>query len=290
MHGKYPAGRACSQVSVACVFLFCFVGEGIVYNISCRPQLVPALFFNVFLILAAWSYLATALTNPGTPDAPGDEWEICTRDKPTAPQEEMPAPVRRRGWQPGVLSWCKSCGRHRPERAHHCVICGVCVMRMDHHCPWIGNCVGWRNHKYFVLLNFWSFLACLTLLGTMESPTAGEAFLALIDPENPNISSENMLPMIGAGLGSVLLMVTLGMFLNSTYMGCRNITAVEELFLGNNPYMADSSWANLKQIMGDFDWKLLVPLPPERKPTSQAVIYQGGCSAAGIYGAVEGTP
>ncbi|VDM17039.1 unnamed protein product [Hydatigera taeniaeformis] len=46
---------------------------------------------------------------------------------------------------------CSRCLRPRPWRAHHCVVCGVCVLRMDHHCPWLNNCVGLRTHRHFFL-------------------------------------------------------------------------------------------------------------------------------------------
>lgn len=41
----------------------------------------------------------------------------------------------------------------KPYRAHHCRICGTCVLKFDHHCPWIGQCVGARNHKFFINFN-----------------------------------------------------------------------------------------------------------------------------------------
>ncbi|KAJ6554392.1 DHHC palmitoyltransferase-domain-containing protein, partial [Mycena capillaripes] len=48
--------------------------------------------------------------------------------------------------------WCSRCSIVKPYRAHHCRVCGTCILKFDHHCPWIGQCVGARNHKFF--LNF----------------------------------------------------------------------------------------------------------------------------------------
>ena len=56
------------------------------------------------------------------------------------------------------FKFCDKCQIVKPPRAHHCAICGECVLRMDHHCPWIGNCVGLLNHKLFWLFLFYSTL------------------------------------------------------------------------------------------------------------------------------------
>lgn len=65
---------------------------------------------------------------------------------------------------------CQKCNLLRPERTHHCSICGVCCMRYDHHCPWIANCVGLRNYGYF--LKFLAFGFVATSVSTLLEITA----------------------------------------------------------------------------------------------------------------------
>jgi len=67
----------------------------------------------------------------------------------------------------GGRRWCKWCMQFKPDRCHHCRVCRICVLRMDHHCPWVANCVGYRNHKFFLLLVFYSVLASHFIIFTM---------------------------------------------------------------------------------------------------------------------------
>lgn len=67
----------------------------------------------------------------------------------------------------GKLRECLTCRMYKPDRSHHCRICGRCVLRMDHHCPWIANCVGWNNYKYFLLMLFYALLETGFVLGAM---------------------------------------------------------------------------------------------------------------------------
>ncbi|THH16528.1 hypothetical protein EW146_g4125 [Bondarzewia mesenterica] len=56
--------------------------------------------------------------------------------------------------------WCRVCWAPKPERAHHCSVCGRCVLKMDHHCPWLGaKCIGHRTYPSFI-----HFLSSSTLL------------------------------------------------------------------------------------------------------------------------------
>lgn len=59
---------------------------------------------------------------------------------------------------------CRKCELSKPLRAHHCGICGKCVLKMDHHCPWINTCVGLKNHRYFVLFLTYTWVgsSCFT--------------------------------------------------------------------------------------------------------------------------------
>ena len=63
--------------------------------------------------------------------------------------------------------YCKKCKQIKPPRAHHCSVCGRCVLKMDHHCPWVGNCVGYNNHKIFFQFLIYTTTGCLYSALTM---------------------------------------------------------------------------------------------------------------------------
>lgn len=63
--------------------------------------------------------------------------------------------------------YCKKCELIKPPRAHHCSICGKCVLKMDHHCPWVGNCVAERNHKFFLQFLVYTTTGCFYSAVTM---------------------------------------------------------------------------------------------------------------------------
>lgn len=94
---------------------------------------------------------------------------IAIYKKPGSPPSDFePRPGQ---WR----KWCKKCNCYKPERAHHCKTCGVCVLKMDHHCeyllrlfrkqasrywhrnlgPWTANCVGHYNMPHFLRFLLW---------------------------------------------------------------------------------------------------------------------------------------
>jgi len=161
----FRASQATMSVSIS-VFLY----EGFAYNIIFLGRILPAvgkqalivpfaILFNSIWGLAMWSYARAHLADPGIVP---DRWRDFVRNVGDA----LPIAPARPEWQPGKATYCKKCDLPRPERAHHCLLCEVCVLRMDHHCPWINNCVGFRNHKFFLLLGIYACLASFVALAT----------------------------------------------------------------------------------------------------------------------------
>lgn len=79
----------------------------------------------------------------------------------------------------GEKRWCNKCNCEKPDRAHHCSSCGICVLRMDHHCPWLASrCIGLRNHKAFFL-----FLAYTALLCAFAAQDMARVVLQYVEQE-----------------------------------------------------------------------------------------------------------
>jgi len=271
--GVLPAlqlGRRCTvfRTILVTVVLSIYFSEWFVYHVYCTPVLSWAILFNVVFLMAIWSYLATSLTDPGTRWS--KEWEAWSLKRTSDGKGQAPdaaaqdeEPRLRANWKPGAVTWCKKCKSERPERSHHCGDCGTCILRMDHHCPWIGGCIGWRNHKAFLLLNLWSFLTCLTFLVSLRTPNSLEALNILkmaLDTE------PSMMPFFGVTGAWLFLLVTGGMFFQSLNQSLRNITVIEELFPGENPYRMHHDLDNLRQVVGPLDWKTLLPIPYAKRP------------------------
>mmetsp|Transcript_114465 Transcript_114465/g.323637 ORF Transcript_114465/g.323637 Transcript_114465/m.323637 type:complete len:398 (+) Transcript_114465:176-1369(+) len=254
--------------------------------------------FDVAMTLTVWSFLCAALTDPGTCASP--EWEAWARlqadgaklcldggepgaavveepwnDEPMeecvlggppsrccSPGESFSIVRLRREWQPGKVSRCQLCKRLRPERAHHCKSCNACVLRMDHHCPLVGNCVGWRNHKYFLLLLFWQLVACFVNLATPDGPLArvlrGPAGLWEFWPV--------LALTIAVAWAVILLVITLVSLPRNLLMALRNVTCIEMNYEGPNPYLDKVGWyGSLRQLLGEPAVPCLWFLPVEAK-------------------------
>lgn len=234
--------------------------------------------FNAAWLLALWSFARSSLTDPGLIP---DEWRSFIKDwegwlSRTGGAPANPAAVAGH-WEPRLSTYCDRCKERRPERAHHCAICGRCVLRMDHHCPWIGNCVGFKNHKYFILMTFYGMVACLIFVLTALPQLQGMLFGSSRSPSavGKALSTEGMMIFsLGAVLASSFCLALGALFFSHCFLLLTNLTSIEVGNWGRNPY-ALGPLANAKQVLGSPDLAWVLPVPPLR-PLSDGLSFPTG--------------
>jgi len=105
------------------------------------------LLFNLFSLTAIYSHIRAMSTDPGA--VPKEALPLLED------LQEYPDVESNINNNAKFRKYCKRCQSFKPIRAHHCSICGRCIVKMDHHCPWVNNCIGIGNHKLFILFIFW---------------------------------------------------------------------------------------------------------------------------------------
>uniref|UniRef100_A0A7R9YF09 Palmitoyltransferase n=1 Tax=Pinguiococcus pyrenoidosus TaxID=172671 RepID=A0A7R9YF09_9STRA len=149
-----PCGMICAMVTWMLVFFArrIFTAHIIYPWMQWSPAgIAHVVLFHIIAFLALSSHMRTMLTDPGA--VPEDAMPIAEPPDPEAGAN---------GEHPRLIKRCKRCsGNFKPKRAHHCSICGRCIVKMDHHCPWVNNCVGVGNHKFFILFISYIFLMSL---------------------------------------------------------------------------------------------------------------------------------
>lgn len=135
--------------------------------------IVELIIFHVLTIMSVICYVQCIVTHPGgIPDDP--VWVDNGRSDPLLEPAGFVTETKRTG-ERRQCKWC--CGpnnqgvRFKPDRCHHCRLCGLCILRMDHHCPWIYNCVGYANYKFFFLLLCYTVIDLHFMFWTMMEST-----------------------------------------------------------------------------------------------------------------------
>lgn len=290
MYAKSRSVRVYTKIPVA-ISLGLFGYCGFFYNaVFVRKILIPegyatfaavfSVIFNLFFVLAVWSFFRVHCTDPGRIN---EQWLTFVTNPSGQPGGYAVTPVPAKPeWQPGKITYNKKAKEGRPERAHFCAVCEANILRMDHFCPWTGNCIGFRNHKFFLQLGFYGFLSAATGL-----TTSLRWFLAEVDSGGV---LEGGAPPLSDGdqtrfgvfetlllLASVLLLL---LMCSHVPLALQNRTSIEESYEKANPYdqagprkspgvssrfgeEADaSSLRNVEEIMGarGLDW--LLPIEP----------------------------
>ncbi|KAJ7750903.1 DHHC palmitoyltransferase-domain-containing protein [Mycena metata] len=118
--------------------------------------------------------------------------------------------------------WCKRCSIVKPYRAHHCRICGTCILKFDHHCPWIGQCVGARNHKFFLNFAFATFIFTTFTFASLLSWNANSALTHGGDDVDPQ-------EVVIIALAALFALFTSSLGIAHTRMVLLSQTTVENL-------------------------------------------------------------
>ncbi|KDN46962.1 zf-DHHC-domain-containing protein [Tilletiaria anomala UBC 951] len=125
----------------------------------------------------------------------------------------------------GDARWCAKCNGPKPDRAHHCSTCGICVLRMDHHCPWLASsCVGLRNHKAFFLFLFYTSLLCVYAFQEMAR--------ALVQFVNIELDGFETSPIVWAAvlfIGFIFGVAVIPFTAYHAYLICKNRTTIESM-------------------------------------------------------------
>ncbi|KAE8242220.1 hypothetical protein A4X06_0g7115 [Tilletia controversa] len=124
----------------------------------------------------------------------------------------------------GEARWCNKCSGPKPDRAHHCSTCGVCVLRMDHHCPWLGGCIGLRNHKAFFL--FLSYTAAVCIYAGQET---ARAFVRWINEENNGSETTPVTWAVLLLISFIFGMALIPFSVYHCYLICKNKTTIESM-------------------------------------------------------------
>eukprot|EP00928_Gymnodinium_smaydae_P054676 TRINITY_DN38408_c0_g1_i1.p1 TRINITY_DN38408_c0_g1~~TRINITY_DN38408_c0_g1_i1.p1 ORF type:complete len:302 (-),score=36.67 TRINITY_DN38408_c0_g1_i1:35-940(-) len=188
------------------------------------------LVFHLVMLPFAYCFWKCVTTFPGTiPDGAG--WDLDATDAGAGGDAETDPAERK---HTGERRHCKWCLKFKPDRCHHCRVCNVCVLRMDHHCPWVYNCIGFRNHKYFILLVFYSAVALSIISRNM--------FESVWWSTRVDVAIPMMLSLIAAYVLASFLLVLVTAFLTfHIWLTSKAMTTIEfcEKALKNKKY--DSS-------------------------------------------------
>lgn len=131
--------------------------------------------YHFLFVIFIWTYWLTIFTPPASVPRkfllPPEEFEKMTQTNSEAAQRVIlesfarTLPVSNMTLN-GAVRFCEKCQVVKPDRAHHCSVCGMCVLKMDHHCPWVNNCVSFTNYKFFILFLGYAFIYCMFIVFT----------------------------------------------------------------------------------------------------------------------------
>ncbi|KAL5012252.1 hypothetical protein ScPMuIL_010803 [Solemya velum] len=144
-------------------------------NDRIAEKVIYLLIYHPLLIMFGWSYMRTIFQPTGQVPR---KFYLTKQDSDRLEREAdeevqrsilinfaKDLPIQNRTTI-GLPRYCEKCKCIKPDRCHHCSVCGYCVLKMDHHCPWVNSCVSFTSYKFFVLFLGYALIYCLYVAAT----------------------------------------------------------------------------------------------------------------------------
>ena len=192
---------------VCCLILYAFLVHVIVFvpRLSSSLKISSIVISLVFMTLFFLSYFAAACMDPGY--LPYD-WIKTKKTKYSWSELFEGTAIR-----PDQIEFGKT---HKPSFSSFSSSAGRFVIRADHICGWVTNWIGKRNHKQFILMNFYGALYALSLF----------VFQFFADEYPMSEIITMIFVLIAAGLELVFTVLLFWTFGNNIYELCSNRTQI----------------------------------------------------------------
>lgn len=190
------------------------------------------------LVLFAWAFLGTMFMDPGF--LPFD-WVRTQRTRYSYEEQLSGLAIQEKQFEYAE--------QNRPPSSVFSHSAGRFVVRGDHICMWVSNWVGKRNHKQFLLMNFWGTLMCM-LFGcvTVLSLSPKASFLRFF--------LELLAVCTEASFGLTMLCMLIGSLFNLS----KNRTTLMDIKDEESTDLGCCN--NFKEVCGEGPlWSWLIPTP-----------------------------
>ncbi|CAG9537561.1 unnamed protein product [Cercopithifilaria johnstoni] len=159
-------------LALLCWTYFAYVVQLCFFTVEGSFERAVYLFvFHLLLFMFLWSYYETIFRPVGRPPKmfyvdSQTQHDLCSLEEFECREileryvRQHQIPVDNRN-SDGSIRYCYKCSCIKPDRCHHCSVCGHCVLKFDHHCPWVNTCINYFNYKFFLQFLFYGLILCL---------------------------------------------------------------------------------------------------------------------------------
>ncbi|XP_044765045.1 palmitoyltransferase ZDHHC2 [Coccinella septempunctata] len=235
---------------------------------SLMVKILYLIFYHISLAMFLWAYWQTVFTDIGRVPQKYRIPDVCHEQLLRAESAEEQHNILEEYSKNlpnvnvninGAVRYCDKCRCIKPDRAHHCSVCGECVLKMDHHCPWVNNCVSFTNYKFFVLFLGYALLYCIYV-----ALTALPYFIAFWNGKLSGVGRFHILFLFFVAVMFAISLISL--FFYHCYLVSENRTTLEAFRApifrtGEDKHgFSLSRYNNFCEVFGDDPKKWFLPI------------------------------